>query len=37
MEATRESIVTMGLPEADCFLEEFIPAYDKNLDQLRKR
>ena len=37
MEATREAIVAMGLPEADCFLEEFIPAYDKNLDQLRKK
>lgn len=36
LEATRESIVTMGLPEADCFLEEFLPAYEMNLDQLQK-
>lgn len=36
LEATRESIVAMGLPEADCFLEEFLPAYEMNLDQLQK-
>lgn len=36
LEATRESIVAMELPEADCFLEEFLPAYEMNLDQLQK-
>jgi len=37
LDSTRDSIVAMGLPEADCFLKEFIPAYEKNLDQLQKR
>lgn len=35
--STKESIIAMELEEADCFLEEFIPAYDKNLDELQKR
>lgn len=37
LESTKASIVAMGLPEADCFLTEFIPAYAKNLDQLQNR
>jgi len=35
--STKASIVAMELPEADCFMEEFIPAYNKNLDELQKR
>lgn len=35
--STKDSIIAMELEEADCFLEEFIPAYDKNLDELQKR
>lgn len=35
--STKASIIAMELEEADCFLEEFIPAYDKNLDELQKR
>ena len=34
---TEASIKAMELPEADCFMEEFIPAYNKNLDELQKR
>lgn len=37
LESTKASIVAMKLPEADCFMEEFIPAYDKNLDELQRR
>ncbi len=37
LESIRASIAAMGLPEADCFMEEFVPAYEKNLDQLQKR
>lgn len=36
-ESTKASIIAMELPEADCFMEEFIPAYNKNLDELQKR
>jgi len=35
--STKASIVAMELPEADCFMEEFIPAYNKNLDELQKK
>lgn len=35
--STKASIIAMELPEADCFMEEFIPAYNKNLDELQKR
>ena len=35
--STKASISAMELPEADCFMEEFIPAYNKNLDELQKR
>ena len=35
--STKASIAAMELPEADCFMEEFIPAYNKNLDELQKR
>jgi 5'-deoxynucleotidase len=31
---TRERIESMQLPEADYFLEHFMPAFEKNLDQL---
>ncbi len=37
LKATKAAIIAMELPEADCFMEEFIPAYDKNLDELQKR
>ena len=33
-EATEESIRRMGLPAADCFLAEFLPAYELTLDEL---
>jgi len=36
-ESTKASVIAMELPEADCFMEEFIPAYNKNLDELQKR
>lgn len=36
-ESTKASIIAMGLPEAECFMEEFIPAYNKNLDELQQR
>ncbi|MBQ3027908.1 MAG: 5'-deoxynucleotidase [Lachnospiraceae bacterium] len=35
--STKASIIALELPEADCFMEEFIPAYNKNLDELQKR
>lgn len=35
--STKASIIAMELPEANCFMEEFIPAYNKNLDELQKR
>ncbi len=31
--ATAESLKAMGMPEADAFLEEFIPAYSLTLDE----
>lgn len=33
-ETTRESIKNMGIPEADTFLEEFLPAFSLTLDEL---
>ena len=35
-EGIRESIDAMGLPEAKVFVEEFLPAFDLTLDELRK-
>lgn len=35
--STKTAIIAMELPEADCFLEEFLPAYEKNLDELRQK
>ena len=32
---TREAITAMALPEADCFLQDFIPAFEKTLDELQ--
>lgn len=32
-EAQRQSILAMGLPEANCFLEEFLPSYSLTLDE----
>lgn len=32
--STKKKIAAMKLPEADVFLNEFIPAYEKTLDQL---
>ncbi len=34
-EGIRESIDAMGLPEAKVFVEEFLPAFDLTLDELR--
>ncbi len=34
-ESTRESIIKLGLPEAKVFLDEFLPAYELTLDELR--
>ena len=34
-EGIRESINAMGLPEAKVFIEEFLPAFDLTLDELR--
>lgn len=34
--ATKKSVHAMRLPEAECFIEEFLPAYEKNLDELQK-
>ena len=31
--ATEEAIRAMGIPAADCFLEEFLPAYELTLDE----
>ena len=31
---TRRRIEDMGLPEADYFLKHFMPAFEKNLDEL---
>ena len=31
--STEESIRAMGIPAADCFLEEFLPAYELTLDE----
>ena len=35
--ATEASIRAMGLPAADCFLEEFLPAFSLTLDELEPR
>lgn len=32
-QATLEAIHAMNLPEAECFLEEFLPAYARSLDE----
>ena len=32
--STKKKIIAMGVPEANVFLEEFLPAYEKTLDQL---
>ncbi|WP_085832112.1 5'-deoxynucleotidase [Clostridium merdae] len=32
-QAQRETIMAMGLPEADCFLAEFMPSYELTLDE----
>ncbi len=32
--STRKKITAMDIPEANVFLEEFLPAYEKTLDQL---
>lgn len=36
-EATRNALEAMQLPEVDIFLEEFLPEYEKNLDELKRR
>ena len=36
-ETTIASIREMGLPEADCFIEEFLPAYCLTLDEQARR
>ncbi len=33
-QATEEAVRNMGLPAADCFIEECLPAYDLTLDEL---
>lgn len=33
--AIEKAISLMELPEAECFLREFLPAYEKNLDELQ--
>jgi len=35
-EATEKSILAMDLEEAKCFMQEFLPAYQKNLDELQR-
>ncbi|WP_101698046.1 5'-deoxynucleotidase [Clostridium minihomine] len=32
-QAQRKAIASMGLPEADCFLTEFLPSYELTLDE----
>lgn len=32
----KEAVASMDLPEVQCFVEEFLPAYEKNLDDLQK-
>lgn len=34
-ESTRQSIEKLGLPEAEVFVKEFLPAYELTLDELR--
>lgn len=34
-EGIREAILNMGIPEANVFLEEFLPAFELTLDELR--
>ena len=29
----RQAVLSMHLPEADCFLEEFLPSYSLTLDE----
>ncbi len=33
--SVREAIAVMNLPEADCFLKEFLPSYSLTLDELK--
>ena len=35
-EVTKKSIAELKIPEADVFIEEFLPAYGMTLDELRK-
>ena len=35
-EMTKKSIADLKIPEADVFIEEFLPAYGMTLDELRK-
>ena len=35
-ESTRKALEEMHLPEVDIFLTEFLPEYEKNLDELKK-
>jgi 5'-deoxynucleotidase len=32
-QAQREAILAMNLPEAECFLMEFLPSYELTLDE----
>lgn len=34
--STEEALTVMKLPEVGCFMEEFLPAYEKNLDELQR-
>ena len=34
-ESTLRSIKEMNLPEANCFIEEFLPDFEKTLDELK--
>ena len=36
-EKTRNAIKEMNMPEANVFLEEFMPSFSLSLDELRKR
>ena len=35
--STRESIKALGLPEADMFMDEFLPPYKLTLDELKQQ
>lgn len=37
METTKQALVNMDMQEIKIFMEEFLPAYDKTLDQLQGR